>query len=76
MIVNYARTQNFSAASAVNVEGGQGDAVLFMNASINGAGEVTFSEQIRNMELYKQNTKTVNEDLAQFKADVLKYATE
>ena len=42
MIVNQTRTQNFSAASAVDISDGKGTAIMFMNASVTSDGNITF----------------------------------
>lgn len=70
MLVNQTRTQNFSGVSAVNVVEGKGEPVLYMNASVNANGEVSFAEQIRNVDLYKEHKKEVEKDYEQFKQEV------
>lgn len=71
MLVNQTRTQNFSGISAVNVKEGTGEPVLYMNASVDQNKNVSFSEQIRNMDLYAQNRKEVDKDYEDFKKSVI-----
>ena len=69
MLVNKTVTRNWNAVSAVNVDNGTGDPVMYMNASYNGNG-VNFGESITDMELYLQNKATVDADYAAFKESV------
>lgn len=70
MLVNKTVTRNWNAVSAVNVDNGTGDPVMYMNASYNGA-TVNFGKNIQSMELYIANKQTVDADYAQFEAEVL-----
>jgi hypothetical protein len=65
MLVNQTHTQNFSGISAVNVKEGTGEPVLYMNASVDQNKNISFSEQIRNVDLYAKNKKEVDKDLKQ-----------
>lgn len=70
MLANFTKTQNFTGVSAVDVEEGKGTQVLYMNAAVSADGAVSFSEQIRNIDLYKAHKKEVDADLAAFKKAV------
>lgn len=72
MLVNQNSSRNWNAVSAVNVdiETKQGTPVMYMNASYNGR-EVTFGQNIQNMDLYQANKVTVDKDFEDFKAGVL-----
>lgn len=64
-LVNQTETRNWSAVSAVNVVGNQGDVVMYMNASYNGR-DLNFSKNIQNSELYKAHKKDVDKDYSDF----------
>ena len=69
-LVNESKTSNWNAASAVNVQDGAGDLVMYFNASYNGQN-VNFGQSITNLELYLANKKAVDEDYETFKTGVL-----
>lgn len=71
MLVNQTHTQNFSGISAVNVKEGTGEPVLYMNASVDQNKNISFSEQIRNVDLYAKNKKEVDKDYEDFKQSVI-----
>ena len=71
MLVNQTRTQNFSGVSAEDVKEGTGDPVLYMNASVDMNKNISFSEQIRNIDLYAKHKKEVEADYEEFKKYVL-----
>ncbi len=71
MLANVTKTQNFSGVSAVDVKDGNGTPVMYMNASVDANNNVSFSEQIRNIDLYKANRKEVDSDFEAFKKQVL-----
>ena len=69
-LVNQNKTSNWTAASAVNVQNGTGEAVMYMNAAYDGR-ICNFGQNIQNMELYQANKATVDKDFEDFKAGVL-----
>lgn len=76
MLVNKSRTQNFVAVSAVNVTEGQGDAVAYLNGSINQNNEVVTNMQIRDMDLFNAHKEEVLADRNAFDEEVYSYAEE
>jgi len=75
MLANVTKTRNYSGVSAVNVsEEGKGEPVMYMNGAIDANGNVTFSEQIRNIDLYKEHRKEVDADYEAFKKQVIEDA--
>ena len=77
MLVNLVKTTNYSGVSAVNVtEEGKGEPVMYMNGAIDQEGNVTFGEQIRNIDLYKQHREEVDADYEAFKKQVIDDALE
>lgn len=70
MLVNQNQTRNWTAISAVNVTGGTGDPVMYMNASYNGK-DLNMSKSIQNHDLYKQYKDEVNADYNAFEQMVL-----
>jgi hypothetical protein len=74
MLVNKSRTQNFVAASAVNVKEGSGEAVAYFNGTINDANEVVTNMRIQNMDLFNAHKDEVLADRAAFDEEVYSYA--
>lgn len=74
MLSNFTSTQNFNAVSVVDVKEGQGTPVMYMNGAIDATGNVSFSEQIRNIDLFKKNRAEVEKDQEEFKKRVLNEA--
>ena len=68
-LVNKMSTKNWTAISAVNIVGGQGDPVLYMNASYNGK-DFTCSYTIQNGELYTEHMAECDADYAAFERSV------
>lgn len=68
-LVNKISTKNWSAISAVNISGGQGDPVMYMNASYNGK-DFNCSYSIQNTELYAQHMTECDADYAEFEREV------
>lgn len=73
MLLNQVKSMNFSAVSAINVEEGKGDPILYLNANINNGGDISFSEQIRDKDSYKNNIKIAEADRKTFQENVMKY---
>lgn len=71
MLVNQTHTQNFGAVSAVDVNGGTGQPVVIMNASINQNGAISFNQQIQNPTLYEANKEEADADIEAFRTEVL-----
>jgi hypothetical protein len=71
MLVNFTQTKNFNGVSAVDVVEGKGEPVMYMNGAIDASGNVSFSEQIRNIDLFKKHREEVEKDQAEFKKRVL-----
>lgn len=70
MIVNETETRNFSAVSAIGLQNNQATPVVYMNASYDSKNGLSFSENIREPELYKQHKDEADTDIATFKASV------
>ena len=70
MIVNESETRNFNAVSAVDVQNGQGKAVVYMNASYDKNSGLNFQKSIRDMDAYKTNRDTCDSDWETFQRNV------
>lgn len=70
MIANQNEQRNFQAVSAVDVDG-KIVAVVNLSANYNSSNRVLqYAQAIQNMDLYKANAQTVNEDIETFKGTV------
>lgn len=50
----------------------EGKNVMFLNATINELGSVTFGKTVQNVELYKANIEEVNKQVTEFQEEVKK----
>ena len=70
MLINQNETRNWTAVSAVNISGGTGDPVMYMNAAYNGK-DLNMSKSITNQDLYRIHKQEVNKDYNDFETMVL-----
>lgn len=69
MLVNRSETRNWTAISAVAVEGDKYEPVMYMNASYNDK-DFNIQKSIKSMTLYLQNKTLVDNDFKAFEEDV------
>lgn len=71
MLANQTKTTSMTAVSALQTSETQAEAIVYMNASINANGEVSFGKSIRNVSLYNENKEMCDRDYEEFEKSVL-----
>lgn len=70
MLSNYTSTKTFNASSRIEVGDEEKD-VMFMYGNINAEGKPSWTSNIADVTLYKENKKTVDADFAEFQQRIL-----
>lgn len=70
MITKKTKTSNYSAISSVNIDD-EAKAVMFMNASLSAAGELSFTSSVSNAKLYVEHQEEVDNDYDTWKQEII-----